>query len=338
VTERVIIDIYQYTMLCLTANANTIAAFAIQLATHMLGFGTKIREFHLLTSARELREAKLLFCEAIDDTYRSDMVRSSPNVRTFLLDWYNYHRSEFQTVLETHCSQYEHEQNLPWRQFVDRSRLDLPNQTSILQTVRIVEVVDPAATAEAAAVQSVVVAARSADEQNALANGRIGGIGEEIKAATEQEAAVAAAAAAAAAAVAAVADVDNANNKGNVDNDHVDNNVDNNDNNVDNSNHHHNNNHNNNHNNINNSNNNNNHNNDDDDDDDNDARAANGSVFLPDDVVVSSPVPIVVGGDSAARTSPPESSPEEGELPLTRSLEALRRSVRTKRRRVVESK
>lgn len=284
-TERVIIDIYQYTMLCLTANATTIAAFAIQLATHMLGFGTKIREFWMMTSARELYEAKLVFCEAIDDSYRSEMVRSSPNVRNFLIEWYDSRRSELQTILEAHCSQYEHEQHLPWRQHVNRSQLDLPDQPA----VRMAEVV-PAT--EAAAVQSVVAAARFADEQSssaavvaAVANGHINGIDgrhDNIHGV-----------------LADVADLDSANNKCDGENGHVEVN---------------------------------------DDDDDVDHVGINGGgVVLPDDDVVSSPVPIVVGGDPA-RTSPPESSPEEGELPLTHSLEALRRSARTKRSRALESK
>jgi hypothetical protein len=275
--ERIIIDTYQYTMMCLLVPAQAIALLAIQLAVRMLGFGHKVREFQEPLDYRErehIRDAKRLFCDSIDDSYLSDMVKT-PDVVRFFDQWLDGDVSDFFAALVDHC---RHNSTIDddngWRKLLAR-----PN--GFLAKIREADVQSMMQRT------AMMTAALPSDQQPLdVPPEPIGDVQQEQQQQPppppplEQQVSMMA-------------------------------------------------------------------NNDDVDADapeDGEIRVGAPRLSPPGaafpDVVVSSPPQSTAAadGDAAVRTSSPESSPEEGEVPLTRSLEAIRRSVRSKRRRVGDSK
>jgi hypothetical protein len=313
--ERIIIDTYQYTMMCLLVPANAIAFMAINIAIRMLGFGHKVRELKdSNVEALRMSQARLIFCDSVDDHYLVDLAKTFP-VRTYFIEWISGKASPFFKAIVEHCRLNSNDDDdNGWRKLLAR-----PEQVgrSILEYHA---PQPPAEQPPSAAEPSTGAAQPSVNTQR------------------EQHS------------VQQFADGDPDD-----DNDDNDDNNDNNDNND--------------HNdhdvkptnsgpincttknaatnttiinyaivNINRS-----ASEDDDMDEEGEVHVAAPPLsplpFDRGDVVVSSPQAVVAVGDPAMRTSPPESSPEEGEVPLTRSgLEALRRSSRAKRRRMSESK
>jgi hypothetical protein len=312
--ERIIIDTYQYTMMCLLLPARTIALLAIQLAVRMLGFGKKVREFYdpLGADFALLQQAKLLFCDSIDDNYLVDMTKTN-DVYTYFAPWINHDVSTFFRALVEHCRLNSNEDDDGgWRKLLLRSHGSVGEAIEDHRQQLLAATTAKLAAAQAQQ-QPIAEVLHVLDDQptvetvddelplmvdnRELQLPRVWADLQNIAAEAEAEAAAAAAAAKAAANTNTTTTTTTTNTTTTTTNTNTTRLVF--------------------------------------------AEQANELGRLPlfgavADAVVSSPPPVA---DPANRTSPPESSPEEGEVPLTRSLEALRRSVRTvKRRRVSESK